>query len=108
MSNLQISFIKACIGGDALLNEIEDYIEKWHNDPNDLGEVYEFLGMTRDEYFLWLEDPQILPFVVDAHKRGITVQQSLEEFNRLPLAARAANDEEARRIVKWLKRTGEM
>ena len=46
-------FIDACLAGDAILDDIEDYIDFWHD--NETGvELYEFLGMTSGEYAKWI------------------------------------------------------
>lgn len=36
-------------------NEIDDYIEEWHNNDSE-DTIYEYLGMTESEYALWIED----------------------------------------------------
>ena len=48
-------FINACINGDALLEEIDDYIDEWKK-GNYKEPIYDFLGMTESEYNLWKED----------------------------------------------------
>ena len=56
------NFIKKCVTGDALLDDIDDYIDDWHRDGGGLS-LYDFLGMTRNEYSLWVQDPSCLPFI---------------------------------------------
>ena len=49
------NFINDVINADAILDEIDDYIEKWHDSDTDCS-VFEYLGMTEEEYFLWVEN----------------------------------------------------
>lgn len=63
------NFIQDCLTGDALLEEIDDYIDKWHDGESDLP-LHTYLGMSRDEYGTWLESPDRLTYIVAAHKRN--------------------------------------
>lgn len=102
------SFIDKCISGDALLDEIDDYIDVWHDDsaPEDI-ELHDYLGMTWQEYSLWVADPNILGLIVDARKRRQPLESALTEKITL-LAARASSNEEAQCIMKWLQRSGKL
>jgi hypothetical protein len=64
------SFIEKCINGDASLDEIDDYIDEWHDSDssNDL-ELHQFLGMTWAEYSLWAIKPSLLAEIVNERKR---------------------------------------
>lgn len=71
------NFIDDVIDGKAKLDEIDDYVEKWHN--SDLYcNVYEYLGMTEEEYFLWAEDNSNLKCIVLAHKKNINIKELLK------------------------------
>lgn len=43
--------------GKATVEEIEDYLDKWHEGNGYGVSAYEFLGLTKQEYFAWAEDP---------------------------------------------------
>ena len=62
------NFINDVINTDAILDEIDDYIEKWHDSDTD-GSVFEYLGMTEEEYFLWVENDFYLKYIISAHKK---------------------------------------
>lgn len=62
-----ITFVDKCLAGDADLNEIDDFVEAWHGGAGEGLELDEFLGMTLDEYALWVERPSALPAIVSAH-----------------------------------------
>jgi len=99
------NFIDACIQGDALLEEVDEFVEQWH-ESDSKRELHEFLGMTATEYSLWVVDPDILPFVVIAHRSNKGVDAVLEELEHLPLAARAESPEKAKKLLSWLKSEG--
>ena len=55
----ELSFVEALKQGLADYDEVDDYIDEWHNGPYTC-ELYEFLGMTRRQYFAWGEDESYL------------------------------------------------
>ncbi len=57
------NFILKCINGDALLTEIDDYIELWHDSGSDLS-LHKFLGMTQEEYAFFVEDEHYLATII--------------------------------------------
>ena len=63
------NFIEKCVQGRALLDDIDDFIDKWHEGEND-EPLHKFLGMTESEYSLWVADPEILPFIITAHQQN--------------------------------------
>lgn len=99
------NFIQDCILGDALPEEVDDYVDAWHSKDTDV-QLHRFLGMTRSEYSLWVEDPSILPLIITAHRLGKNVAELIEETEALPLAARASDPAKARKLLKWLKKNG--
>lgn len=61
------SFIEKCISGQALLDEIDYYIDQWHTGNSDLP-LHTYLGMSWEEYKAWIESPDSLLRIVAAHK----------------------------------------
>ena len=96
------SFVQMCLRGDRLPEEIDDYVDAWNDMPPG-APLHEFLGMTRDEYNLWVVDPDVLPFILDAHRTGENAADLIEQFSALPMAARAESSEKARELARWLK-----
>lgn len=103
------NFIIDCINADAILEQIDDYIENWHDRQLDIP-VHEYLGMTEKEYFLWVENDFMLKFILKAHINSKDIDDVLlEEYESgEKMAARAKNPEEAREIYKWLIETGKI
>jgi len=81
------SFIDACLAGDALLNDIEDYIEYWHENESDL-ELNEFLGMTSYEYANWLKtgDDMVLRDIIEARN----IKMLYQNYEKMPQERRIA------------------
>ena len=99
------NFIQLCLQGHRLPEEIDDYVDAWHDGPAGPS-LYKFLGMTRSEYNLWVVDPDVLPFILDAHRTGEDAADLIEQFNALPMAARAESSGKARELARWLKDQG--
>ena len=94
------NFIKSCINGDALLEDIDNYIDDWHDSESDL-ELHEFLGMDQEEYTIWVKDPDILPIIIKAHREN---KNSIElmNFQVKSIAARSENVEKSEKLKQWL------
>lgn len=101
-----MNFIEMCLAGDVLEDEIDDFVDQWHDGEAGKGqELYEFLGMSWKEYSIWATNPSILPFILSAHKNGSNLDVELNQ-ERLSLAARAESAEKAQQMKKWLKLIG--
>ncbi len=68
MSKPSTTFIGKCLSGDALYEDIDDYIDLWHNSDSE-EKLHEFLGMTHDEYIEWVKHPDILPSIIANHNK---------------------------------------
>lgn len=101
------NFIEKCISGEVLEEEIDDFVEKWHEDESLNVELHEYLGMNWEDYSIWATNPSVLRFIIAANKRGTTLSQELDD-QRYALAARAGNPLETERITKWLKKIGKI
>jgi len=67
------NFVDQCLAGEALLEDIDNYVDDWHESNTEI-ELHEFLGMTEKEYSLWVVDPNILPFIITAHKEQTSIE----------------------------------
>lgn len=61
------TFIERYLAGEARPEEIDDYVDAWHRTPRGL-ELHEFLGMSKEEYALWLRNPDALGEIAHARK----------------------------------------
>jgi hypothetical protein len=54
------AFIDLCPDGKVDFDDIDDFIDRWHETPRG-AELHDYLGMTQEEYSLWLRVPDALP-----------------------------------------------
>jgi hypothetical protein len=103
------SFVEQCLQGEATLDDIEDFVEAWHQ-SDDERELHEYLGLTWEEYALSVERPQALRFVLFSKRFGVPLDRALAEYpvEREPVVARARSEAEAREVLEWLKKTGRL
>ena len=97
------SFIIDCINGDALMSDVNDYIERWHESDSPV-ELHEYLGMSGKEYRLFVDDENYLGLIIKAHKDNIDIESLIK--NEMALAARSNDVSKARKIQKWLESQG--
>lgn len=69
------TFIDLCGRGKAIPDQIDDFIDLWHEGGSELS-LHEFLGMTWEEYSAWVVNPSLLPGVIEAHRRGKTLPRA--------------------------------
>lgn len=72
------SFVDKCLGGEALLEDIETYIADWHSGTGQ-QRLSEFLGMTQKEYASWVRDPHILASLIMARTQKRALDEIIEE-----------------------------
>lgn len=108
MSKAQ-SFVERCLVGAALPDEIDDYVDTWHGTV--VGKempLPTYLGMDDHEYALWMRDPNAIYGILKAHKNHRNVDDYVEDYYSMPLAARAESTEDTVRLTKWLKKLGKL
>ena len=87
------NFMDRALGGYVLeLDLIDDEIEAWHSSSSS-EQLNEWLGMTAEEYALFVERPQALPMILLGRKRGQNPRELLAvmDDNAVALAARGAS-----------------
>ena len=75
-----MTFVAATLQGKATLEEIDKWVECWHDDKAYAGSLAEYLGMSDREYALWLSKPRMLRSIVEAHR---PVEESKNLFDKL-------------------------
>ena len=99
------NFIEDCIQGQALLDDVDDYVDRWHETESNTP-LHAYLGMSEGEYSLWMAEASALPFIVVAHQQRRNVTDVLNEFQSMRLAARSDGPDKAAELIKWLKKQG--
>ncbi len=110
MSELQTrapSFIDRYRKGEASADDIDDFVDRWHDarEPwaHDL-ELHEYLGMTHEEYEVWLCDPHALPAILDARRSGRALAAVMtDRYEALRAANRPADATILFSLGNWLK-----
>lgn len=55
-----MTFVDKVKKGLCSIDDIDDYIDKWHDEYQGNLKLYEYLGMTEDEYEKWLTNSDSL------------------------------------------------
>jgi hypothetical protein len=102
------TFIQLYMNGEVLSEDIDEFIDAWHHDQ-DRKEIFEYLGMTKQEYSIWLRDPDVLPHIVRARRDNLdlptVLRQSIED---MPIAARSSDQVKVKRLLQWLHQQGKI
>ena len=64
-----MTFINKCVNGEASIEDVDDYVDKWHDGDSD-KKLHDYLGMTWFEYSMWVTKPSMLGDIVDCRKTG--------------------------------------
>lgn len=91
--------IDLLVAGEASPEEIDDAVAAWHEGGSGL-ELHEFLGMTWEEYALWVETPAALDSIVTARRRVATPGDRPRLVTRLPTHERQVSFDAAGRTVE--------
>ena len=101
-------FLELYRDGKVSAQQIEDFIEAWHDSAEtEQCSLAAFLGMTEDEYTVWMASRRALPAIIGARQQGRPlaelVAEHLKELQRLASPA----DRSAIQVLShWLaKRT---
>jgi hypothetical protein len=91
------------VSGRVLPDEIEDFVEAWHASDQD-EQIYDYLGMTFEEYSLWVSDPELINLILSARHADKPLIEAVNDNLRYQerIAARA---DEARKLAileRWI------
>lgn len=105
------NFIQNCLNGeylsDDLFDEFANAVEEWHGADTD-KKVFEYLGMTKDQYELIVEKPVAIHYVIYANEHRMDVTQAVNHLRGSQLAARGCDSKSGMIILKWLKKKGKI
>jgi len=101
------TFVDTCLSGHALLGDVDDWIDQWHDSDTSLS-LDSFLGFTADEVSIFAERPEALRFIVAARRQKVPVAKVLATRDNYALAARAGDSEKAAAVLEWLRKTGRL
>lgn len=75
------TFIDLCTARTVQPDAIDDFIDRWHEAPAG-QELHDFLGMTNEEYALWLRVPDLLPQIISARRSGKQLDEVVAQTYR--------------------------
>ena len=101
-----IPFLDLLISGKVSPDQIDDFVDRWHEAPGG-RELHDYLGMTSEEYSLWLRVPDALQYVVAARRKmkplAETVAGACKELRR---TGPGGHDAKTARLKEWLSAKG--
>lgn len=84
------------------LAKIDDEIDAWHEAETDL-QLHEWLGLTREEYALYVEMPASIRVILAARHQKVPLKELMGATpGTALLAARGATAAEVKDLRKWL------
>ena len=97
-----LTFLKLCLRGNTAPDAIDRFVDRWHDTRGALP-LHEYLGMTKEEYALWVQVPDALSYILVARRRGVSLRKIVAEgCGALQEDARAADPSVRRRLEQWL------
>jgi hypothetical protein len=63
----ETSFMDLCLQGKAMPDQIDEFVAKWHRQNGD-QDIIPYLGMTPEEYDLFVRHPDALASIVEARR----------------------------------------
>jgi hypothetical protein len=101
------TYVDRVLAGAALWTDIDDYIERWHNEEGD-AQIEDVLGMSTEDYSLFVEEPRSLRFILAAHESNESVTELFAKADDHVIAARGLDAADARKVRDWLRETGRL
>ncbi len=103
MCSSHTTFVDLCLDGKVDMAAIDDFVAQWHESDADIT-IEEFLGMTKEEYAAWVEEPWILRHIFFARTHNIPLRKAIRWADGKNVAARCSDLKEAKVLKSWLKR----
>lgn len=68
-------FVDLCLAEKVRPTDIDDFVEAWHGGTS-REDVWDFLGLTRDEYARWVEEPKSINVILEARRSASAARSS--------------------------------
>ncbi len=93
--------------GEVLADDIDDFVGRWHDDNEPWAKdlpLHEYLGLSHEEYEVWLYDPDALPQILEARRSNRRlVDVMTERFEKMRRANRAEDGTTLFSLANWLQ-----
>lgn len=99
----EASFMSLALSGEVLADEIEDFVEAWHNSDS-TDEISEFLGMSFEEYSLWASNPEAINIIIFARREQMPLRKAVNDNLRVQQRIAARSDEAGKLsiLANWI------
>nr|WP_294505088.1 hypothetical protein [uncultured Rhodopila sp.] len=109
MSNIRTEvrpFFDLYSRGEVSAEQIGEFTSQWHAAPDsEQRSLAAWLGMTQDEYDVFLMDPDTLPVILAARRAGRSLVQVIADYvAQLRLADRPEDETALYALSHWLGR----
>jgi hypothetical protein len=102
------AFIDLCLEGKVPLDDIDEFVDRWHETPEG-RELHDYLGMTQEEYSLWLRVPDALPYIIKARREAKPLTDVVANgCQDLRSAVQTSENSKVARLQEWLKAKGDL
>jgi hypothetical protein len=102
MSEIRQTYMQLALQGYREPDEIDDFVSEWHRAGTGLS-LHEYLGLTHDEYTLWVADPDLIDTIVGARISGRPLFDAVNDNLREDrLAARADQTRKLKILRGWI------
>lgn len=100
------SFLTLYSDGRVTADQVDDYVDAWHKSgAEEVRSLSEYLGMTDEEYGVWVMTPRALPVIVAARRFGRPLWEFVAPFYEQLRAAAAPDDKPVLHAMGyWLKK----
>ncbi len=103
MSKYPDNFIDLVLEGEALPEEIDDFVDKWHEGEGEVPLAH-FLGLSQEEYSFWVLYPQAIPLIVAARAKGQPLADAANDnVTSLKMAARSEDTQVIKQLKRWIE-----
>ena len=100
------SFFERYARGEATAEQIDDFVGYWHEGRDCRAgtlPLHECLGLSQDEYEVWVYDPDALPHILTSRREQRPLETVMaERLDQLLLAARETDKTIIRGLRIWL------
>jgi len=100
------TFLDLYAQGKVVPDDVDDFVSRWHADQEPWAKnlsLHEYLGMTHQEYEVWLYDPFSLPCILAARQSGRALADIMTaRYEAMRAAGRPADASILYSLGNWL------
>jgi len=104
MSDIPLRYMDLALSGHVLPDEISDFVAVWHDGDSE-EDLHRFLGMSWEEYSLWVTDSSQIQLIIAARHKNQSLVQAVNDniLLRNQIAARASDFKDTKPLQRWIE-----